>query len=41
MFNSYFNLNKGVPEYKNIWYHNQLAPKGIGPYKAHQVRKSR
>mgnify|MGYP006079393069 CR=1 FL=1 len=32
-------INKGVPEYENIWYHNQLAPKGIGPYKAHQVRK--
>lgn len=32
-------LKKGVPEDKKMWYHNILAPEGIGPYKAHQVRK--
>ena len=32
-------LQKGVPEEAKIWYHNTLAPGGIGPYKAHQVRK--
>jgi hypothetical protein len=32
-------INKGIPEEANIWYHNILSPKGIGPFKAHQVRK--
>lgn len=32
-------LQKGVPEEAKMWYHNILAPNGIGPYKAHQVRK--
>lgn len=32
-------IQKGVPEGKKLWYHNKLAPTGIGPYKAHQVRK--
>jgi len=32
-------LKKGVPEYEKMWYHKELAPNGIGPYKAHHVRK--
>jgi hypothetical protein len=32
-------IQKGVPEDKKMWYHNKLAPEGIGPSKAHQVRK--
>ena len=32
-------VQKGVPEDKKQWYHQELAPQGIGPYKAHQVRK--
>ena len=34
-----YTLEKGVPEYEKLWYHKELAPNGIGPYKAHQVRK--
>jgi hypothetical protein len=32
-------IQKGVHEDKKQWYHPELAPQGIGPYKAHQVRK--
>ena len=32
-------LNKGTPEDKKIWYHTEMAPQGVGPYKAHQIRK--
>jgi hypothetical protein len=32
-------IQKGVPEDAKLWYHNKLAPHGVGPYKAHQVRK--
>lgn len=32
-------IQKGKPEFPKMWYHNIMAPQGIGPYKAHQVRK--
>lgn len=32
-------INKGVYECEKLWFHKELAPEGIGPFKAHQVRK--
>lgn len=32
-------IPKGVPESAKMWYHQKLSVDGVGPFKAHQLRK--